>query len=132
MLLTNQIAITKITTMNVMVKGTFFIYFRVYSCSIFPQSPIIQKKNSAFKFHNNIKTKLFKPTILINPYCNKTNEEDDDPNGDLYQNKIFSIEKIRKNGGTKRLRGAFIRNKRKEKYKMFDSNLKEECINMVI
>jgi hypothetical protein len=92
----------------------------------------MQKKNSAFKFHNNAKTKLFKPTILINPYCNKTNEEEDDPNGDSYQNKIFSIEKISKNGGTKRLRGAFIRNKRKEKYKMFDSNLKEECINMVI
>ena len=106
--------------------------------------------NSAFKLHSNrIDYKKFNPKILINPYIKKNIEESENINKD----KIFTIEKIRKNDGSSSISNSIkefnspnscsyyskfrknepgLRLKRKDKYKMFNSKFKEECIKMVI
>ncbi len=116
--------------------------------STIPQTKL---SNSAFKVHNTLENKMFKPKIIINPFVNKDVQENcsslshssHSSNSDCFnKNKIFCIEKIRKNEGScleGGERGIYyekkgknpIRIKRKEKYRMFNAKFKEECIKMV-
>lgn len=93
--------------------------------------------------------KKFQPKILINPFINNNKNLNKLNSCNVNnKNKIFIIEKIKKNNvngsqssndfssnntGSYERKGKHpnIRIKRKDKYKMFNSKFKQECIKMV-